>query len=70
MDKHTVKTERAVYSYIRSNHMFDDCKHIITGVSGGADSVCLLLMLCDYVKKYQPDVCIHAVHFKIFLFVI
>lgn len=62
MDKHTVKTERAVYSYIRSNHMFDNCKHIITGVSGGADSVCLLLMLCDYVKKYQPDVCIHAVH--------
>ena len=46
MDKHTVKTERAVYSYIRSNHMFDDCKHIITGVSGGADSVCLLLKMC------------------------
>ena len=32
MDKHTVKTERAVYSYIRSNHMFDDCKHI-TGLT-------------------------------------
>ncbi len=62
MKKHTTKIEEKVFGYIKSNHMFDGCRHIVAGVSGGADSVCLLLMLCNYVNIYQPDVHIHAVH--------
>lgn len=62
MDKSALKIEEKVHNYIRQNHMFDNCEHIVAGVSGGADSVCLLLMLCEYIKKYQTDICIHAVH--------
>lgn len=62
MNKQVTKTEKKVHSYIKNNHMLDGCKHVVAGVSGGADSVCLLLMLYDYVKKYCPEVCIHAVH--------
>ena len=62
MDKRVKIIEEKVYSYIRNNNMLKDCSHIVAGVSGGADSVCLLLMLCDYVKRYRLDTCIHAVH--------
>ncbi len=37
--------EKKVLKYIEENRMLDDIKNVIVGVSGGADSVCLLLML-------------------------
>ena len=33
MDKQAVRIEEKVHSYIRSNHMLDDCRHIVVGVS-------------------------------------
>nr|MCR5607624.1 tRNA lysidine(34) synthetase TilS [Lachnospiraceae bacterium] len=34
-------------------HMFNEVKHIVAGVSGGADSVCLLEILYNLKKKYN-----------------
>lgn len=45
------RTEKKVFSYIEEHGMIAAGDKIVTGVSGGADSVCLLLMLLAYGKK-------------------
>lgn len=37
--------ERQVLGYIRKYNMFDNVKHCVCGVSGGADSVSLITVL-------------------------
>ena len=39
--------------YVETHHMLQENDHVITGVSGGADSVCLLFMLKE-LKKEMP----------------
>ena len=39
-------TEKKVLDYITENHMLDTGDKVVIGVSGGADSVCLLFVLC------------------------
>lgn len=39
-----------VYRFIKQNNMFDGCNNIIAGISGGADSVCLMLVLTRIIK--------------------
>lgn len=51
-----------VYKYINDNNMLDGCRHIAVGVSGGADSVCLVIVLHNIIKKYGPDIKLTAVH--------
>lgn len=51
-----------VYKYIKDNNMLDNCRHIVVGVSGGADSVCLIIVLCNIIKKYNLDMELTAVH--------
>lgn len=49
-----------VWQYVQKNHMFEENDYVVAGVSGGADSVCLLCMLLE-IKKRIP-MTIHVVH--------
>ena len=59
MDKRLEKIE----NYIRQYHMIEKGDRIVIGVSGGADSVCLLMALCSLQEKlgFQVLVC-HVNH--------
>ncbi len=59
MDK-IYKIEKKVFSYIEKHHMIAPGDKIVAGVSGGADSVCLLLLLLEYSRRVP--VSIGAVH--------
>ena len=38
-----------IYRYIEQNNMLTDCERVVVGLSGGADSVCLLMVLKGYI---------------------
>lgn len=40
-----------VWKYIEQEHMIEEGDCVVAGVSGGADSVCLLLVLLELRKK-------------------
>lgn len=40
-----------MFSFLEQHHMIDPHDHIVMGVSGGADSVCLFLVLLEYAKR-------------------
>ncbi|MGN0394113.1 MAG: tRNA lysidine(34) synthetase TilS [Coprococcus sp.] len=54
------KFERKVKDYINEYHMLEAASHIVAGVSGGADSVCLLIMLNKMSAEY--NISLQAVH--------
>ena len=54
------KTEKKVFSYMERHRMIVPGDKIIAGVSGGADSVCLLFLLLEYCRKVPVSLC--AVH--------
>lgn len=49
-----------VHSFIQKHHMIEKGDFIAVGVSGGADSVCLLLILCGLREEF--DLTLKAVH--------
>ena len=53
-----------IYRYIEQNNMLTDCERVVVGLSGGADSVCLLMVLKGYIerKHLQTELCV--VHVK------
>ena len=52
--------EEKVFSYVEKHHMLAAGDHVLCGLSGGADSVCLLYLLLA-MKKHIP-ITITAVH--------
>lgn len=47
--------------FIKENNMLD-CANLIVGLSGGADSICLISILQDYIKDNNLDINLVAVH--------
>ncbi len=57
------KVEEKVFSYIEEHHMLQAGDRIVAGISGGADSVCLLFVLLEYAKKVPVSIAVvHVNH--------
>lgn len=52
--------KKKVFDYVHKHHMLAEGDYVVAGVSGGADSVCLLFMLLEMQKELPID--IHVVH--------
>ena len=53
-------TEEKVFAYIEKYRMIEAGSQAVAGVSGGADSVCLLFLLMEYQKRVPFS--LRAVH--------
>lgn len=58
--KNRMNMEEKVFSYIEKYNMIQTGSHVTAGISGGADSVCLLFLLKEYQKR--KDFSLQAVH--------
>ena len=56
-------TREKVFAYIREHHMLRAGDRVVAGVSGGADSVCLLFLLLEWQKEIPIDIAVvHVNH--------
>lgn len=61
--KQTQKFEEKVCSFIREHQMLSPGGRVVAGISGGADSVCLLLMLLKWRERYGLEfAAVHVNH--------
>lgn len=59
----TKQFEEKIFSYMEHYHMLSPGDKVIAGISGGADSVCLLFVLLAWRKKYGLDLfVVHVNH--------
>lgn len=54
--------EQRVKAYIQNHHMLKKGEKIVVGVSGGADSVCLLFLLLNWRKEWDLKLQVVHVH--------
>ena len=52
------KIRDKVFSYIEKYHLLESGDSIVAGISGGADSVCLLLLLQEYRKQVPIELAV------------
>ena len=45
-----------VFEYMEQHRMLERGDKVVAGISGGADSVCLLFLSCQYRKKIPFDI--------------
>ena len=58
-----MNTREKVFAYIREHRMLQEGDRVVVGVSGGADSVCLLFLLLEWQKENQLDIAVvHVNH--------
>ena len=51
-----------VSDFIKQNRMLEGVETVVVGLSGGADSVCLLLLLDRFIKEHALNINLLAVH--------
>ena len=55
--------QRKVFAYMSEHHMLQEGESIVAGISGGADSVCLLFLLLEWGKQHSLDIAVvHVNH--------
>ena len=56
-------TREKVFSYMKEHQMLQEGDRVVVGVSGGADSVCLLFLLLEWQKEHPLDIAVvHVNH--------
>ena len=56
-------TVKKVEKYIADNHMLSPGDRVVVGVSGGADSMCLLFVLMTLARSLALELCVvHVNH--------
>lgn len=52
-----------IRAYVQQNNMLTDCRKVVVALSGGADSVCLLMVMKELQKEYSYElVAVHVNH--------
>lgn len=55
--------QEKVFSYMREHHMLQPGDKVVAGISGGADSVCLLFVLLEWAKRHPLELSVvHVNH--------
>lgn len=60
--RYIVRMVTKVREFVRQQNMWEENDHIIAGISGGADSVCLFLMLLELKKEWNLKLTAVHVH--------
>lgn len=56
------QVHKKIYDFIEKNHMLDSGSHVIMGISGGADSMCLLFVMCELRERLNLKLTAVHVH--------
>lgn len=56
------RSERLLRSALTPNKLIEENEKVVVGISGGADSLCLLLTLWEYNRRYRKNWQIYPVH--------
>ncbi|MBE5884682.1 MAG: tRNA lysidine(34) synthetase TilS [Lachnospiraceae bacterium] len=58
-------TEEKVFAFMRKHHMLEPGERVVAGISGGADSVCLLFVLMEWAQRVPLQLAVVHVNHSI-----